>query len=70
LGYIGNKFTWHRGGIRKRLDRAVACDWWRPKFSDAIVENLDYNRSDHRPILLSFGESTLKEERIPSVLRF
>jgi hypothetical protein len=56
LGYTGDKFTWHRGGIRERLDRAVACDGWRSKFPDATVENLDYSRSDHQPVLLKFGE--------------
>jgi endonuclease/exonuclease/phosphatase family metal-dependent hydrolase len=55
-GYTGDKFTWHRGGIRERLDRAVACDGWRSKFPDATVENLDYSRSDHQPVLLKFGE--------------
>ncbi|KAM0927801.1 hypothetical protein ACQ4PT_002069 [Festuca glaucescens] len=66
----GDKFTWHRGGIRERLDRALACDAWRLKFPDAVVENLNYGRSDHRPILLKFGEEQRQEVRGPSVLRF
>jgi hypothetical protein len=70
LGYTGDKFTWHRGGIRERLDRAVACDVWRTKFPDATVENLEYGRSDHRPILLQFGEVQEQETQGPSMLRF
>jgi ribosome-binding protein aMBF1 (putative translation factor) len=70
LGYSGDKFTWHRGGIRECLDRAIACDAWRSKFADATVENLDYSRSDHRPILLKFGDNPVREDRVPSVLRF
>jgi hypothetical protein len=70
LGYSGDKFTWQRGGIRERLDRAIACDAWRTKFTDATVENLDYSRSDHRPILLKFGDDPVRDDRVPSVLRF
>jgi hypothetical protein len=70
LGFIGDKYTWHRAGIRERLDRVVACDNWRSKFSNAVVQNLDYERSDHRPILLSFGLTTTNEVRSTSVLRF
>jgi hypothetical protein len=70
LGYSGDKFTWQRGGIRERLDRAIAYDAWRTKFSDVTVENLDYSRSDHRPVLLKFGDNPIRDVRVPSVLRF
>jgi hypothetical protein len=70
LGYTGDKFTWHRGGIRERLDRAIACDEWRGKFPDATVENLNYSRSDHRPLLLSFGETPTSERQGRALLRF
>jgi hypothetical protein len=46
------------------------CDDWRLKFPDAVVENLNYGRSDHKPILLKFGEEQRQEVRGPSVLRF
>jgi hypothetical protein len=52
------------------LDRALACDEWRIKFPNAMVENLNYERSDHRPILLKFGEEQRQENRGPFVLRF
>jgi endonuclease/exonuclease/phosphatase family metal-dependent hydrolase len=70
LGYTGEKFTWHRGGIRETLDRAVACDDWRGKFPDAKVENMNYSRSDHRPLLLSFGVATNLERQGRAFLRF
>ena len=58
LGYTGDKFTWHRGGIRERLDRGLDNDDWMSKFGDFVVQNLDYSRSDHRPVLVSFGEDS------------
>lgn len=70
LGYVGDKFTWHRGGIRERLDRGLANATWRDKFPDATLTNCDYSRSDHRPILLSFGESIEEQRSGPALLRF
>jgi hypothetical protein len=48
LGYIGDKFTWHRGGTRERLDRALPCDDWRLKFPDVVVENLVGDMSERQ----------------------
>ena len=70
IGFHGDKFTWHRAGIRERLDRGLASASWQEKFDDALVHNLEYSRSDHRPILLSFGEAPAQERRGPAVLRF
>jgi hypothetical protein len=70
LGYTSDKFTWHRGGIRERLDRAIACDDWRGKFPNAKVENLNYSRSDHRPLLLSFGVAPILDRQGRALLRF
>ena len=52
LGYSGEIFTWKRGRIRERLDRAVANGQWALMHPHAVVLHLDYIRSDHRPILL------------------
>lgn len=38
-GYIGDKFTWHRGMIRERLDRALAMESWQDMFLDATVHH-------------------------------
>jgi hypothetical protein len=56
--------------LGKRLDRAIACDDWREKFPNARVENLDYSRSDHRSMFLSFGVSPILDIQGPSLLRF
>jgi hypothetical protein len=50
LGFLGDAFTWRRGRIRERLDRAVANQAWRDLFPLAGVINEDFWKSDHRPI--------------------
>ncbi|XP_071680095.1 uncharacterized protein [Lolium perenne] len=70
LGYVGDKFTWHRGHIRERLDRALSNEAWNNKFPHAVLENLPYCKSDHRPILLSLEEQLAHEHLGPKVLRF
>jgi hypothetical protein len=37
LGYSGNIFTWKRGRIRERLDRAVANEAWNTMHPGAVV---------------------------------
>ena len=69
-GYIREKFTWHRGGIRERLDCGLANDAWSNRFGDAVLQNLDYEQSDHRPILMCLEAESQQEVRGPSVLRF
>ncbi|KAJ4839764.1 hypothetical protein Tsubulata_022251 [Turnera subulata] len=58
LGFKGPKFTWFRGMLRRRLDRALANDSWRQRFDDASVFHLPRVKSDHRAILVpSFREA-------------
>lgn len=42
-GYTGDKFTWHRGLIRERLDRALVNEGWNLMFLLAKLEHLEYN---------------------------
>lgn len=53
LGYVGDRFTWYRGRIRERLDRGLINDSWASLFPRAALENLEYNHSDHRPLLVN-----------------
>jgi hypothetical protein len=65
FGYTDNKFTWHRGLIRERLDQALTNDDRNVKFGDAVLQNLEYNRSDRRPILMTFdGEGVNERTRL------
>jgi hypothetical protein len=52
LGYLGDRFTWRRGRIRERLDRAVANPGFMNMMPNVAVTNMKFQRSDHRPILL------------------
>jgi hypothetical protein len=70
LGYVGDKFTWHRGSIRERLDQALSNEAWNIKFPNAVLENLPYSKSDHRPLLLSLEEQVAHDSTGLTVLRF
>ncbi|KAA3475693.1 Retrovirus-related Pol polyprotein LINE-1 [Gossypium australe] len=52
LGYIGPSYTWQRGNMSERLDRALANDAWISAFPHALVYHLPRIKSDHRPIFL------------------
>lgn len=52
IGYEGDKFTWFRGGLRERLDRAVANAGWVQLHPHASLCNLEMGKSNHRPICL------------------
>ncbi|KAF7811130.1 putative ribonuclease H protein At1g65750 family [Senna tora] len=52
LGFSGPGFTWERGGVAARLDRALANMGWRNMFPEASVLHLPPLKSDHSPILI------------------
>jgi hypothetical protein len=39
MGHTGDKFTWHRGEVRERLDRVVCNSDWNALFPLASVSN-------------------------------
>lgn len=69
-GFIGDKFTWHRALIRERLDRALVNEGWNEMFPGAVLEHLDYYKSDHRPIIMNLHEEITQEAAGQAVLRF
>ena len=52
IGFIGDPFTWHRGAMCSRLDRGLANASWNQLHSNAALVHLQYNHSNHRPLLL------------------
>ncbi|KAG2627072.1 hypothetical protein PVAP13_3KG226670 [Panicum virgatum] len=52
VGFVGDIYTWQRGHIRERLDRAVANIQWSNMFPQSSMTNSEMIRSDHRPILM------------------
>ncbi|XP_012083819.1 uncharacterized protein LOC105643331 [Jatropha curcas] len=51
MGYRGARFTWKRGMLLERLDRALCNEAWNLRFPDYAVIHLARISSDHRPIL-------------------
>ena len=52
-GFVGDRFTWQMGRIRERLDMGMINDAWSVLFHEAALENLKYNHSDRRPLLVN-----------------
>nr|KYP71698.1 hypothetical protein KK1_010967 [Cajanus cajan] len=52
LGFNGAPFTWRRGNLFERLDRALASYDWRVLFPEALISYFNPLKSDHCPILL------------------
>ncbi|KAL1178795.1 hypothetical protein V6Z11_A03G118300, partial [Gossypium hirsutum] len=53
LGFRGPHFTWKRGGIMERLDRAICNNTWCTLFPNSLVTHLPRLKSDHSPLKLS-----------------
>lgn len=53
LGFEGSKFTWHRGNLHQRLDRALGNDLGQSEAPNSSVRHLHKLKSNHRPILVS-----------------
>lgn len=69
FGYVGDCIL-GREETFVRLDRALTNEMWNEKFSNVMLENLEYSRSHHRPLLMHWDD-TISEERFgPSVLWF
>ena len=54
LPFSGPGFTWARGILSKRLDRALSNKDWILKFDNYSVTNLPRVDSDYRPVLVCF----------------
>ena len=53
LGYTGDKFSWRRGQIRERLDRATGNLQWANLSPGFSVSNEEFDKSHHKPILIT-----------------
>lgn len=52
LGYNGPTFTWKKGDLRERLDRALANTRWQDLFPTSSVTNIPISGSEHCGIWL------------------
>lgn len=64
LGFCGPSFTWQRGRVYERLDRAIGNEAWCQIFPKCLVTNLVRIKSDHRPLLMELcPDLKLSKER-------
>ncbi|KAL5541995.1 hypothetical protein UlMin_009705 [Ulmus minor] len=63
LGFEGDDcFTWSNGQVFERLDRFFGNHSWLETFPIHKVKHLDFFCSDHRPILLAFGNNASRRK--------
>ncbi|XP_024041891.1 uncharacterized protein LOC127901822 [Citrus sinensis] len=62
LKFKGPRFTWSRGFLFKRLDRALCNNEWLLKFADNSVLHLPKVASDHRPVLVRFERAECRQQ--------
>ncbi|CAN1801891.1 hypothetical protein LINPERHAP1_LOCUS23152 [Linum perenne] len=68
-GFTGAKFTWFRGKLKERIDRALCNDYWLRAFQDAQTYHVERIKSDHRPILVRLSNSYIAA-RPPRLFRY
>ena len=56
LGFHRPRFTWSRGLLFERIGRAVENSNWLEAFPDSKVFHFPKVNSDHRPLLVNFGD--------------
>src|SRR3954462_12553179 len=63
--FVGDEFTWSRGEIKERLDRAVCNDNWATLCPYAAVLHEHHTHSDHRPILVdtNYYKSAMNQQQ-------
>ncbi|KAI9123912.1 hypothetical protein K1719_005212 [Acacia pycnantha] len=55
MDFSGPRFTWRRGSLFMRLDRAICNSTWIQSFLCSSLTHLPKVLSDHRPILIRLG---------------
>ncbi|KAH9727251.1 hypothetical protein KPL70_008594 [Citrus sinensis] len=62
--FSGPRYTWTRGNLSKRLDRAMSNQEWILKFDNYSVTHLPQVESDHRPILVRFERQIFRPRNV------
>ncbi|KAJ9182323.1 hypothetical protein P3X46_006327 [Hevea brasiliensis] len=63
LGFKGIRFTWKRGNLQERLDRALCNVVWRQEFPEVMVKHLARYQSDHCPLLVQLNSGAVGERQ-------
>ncbi|KAG8494050.1 hypothetical protein CXB51_011564 [Gossypium anomalum] len=64
-GFRGPQFTWQRGEVMERLDRAICNNAWCTLFPISLVTHLPQLKSDYRPLKLSLMPNFLSSQGRP-----
>ncbi|KAJ8750588.1 hypothetical protein K2173_015755 [Erythroxylum novogranatense] len=65
IGFNGLQCTWCLGSLFQRLDKAVVNGDWGISFPNTSVTHLEHLKSDHRPLLISFGGPQYRHRDCP-----
>ncbi|XP_025617033.1 uncharacterized protein [Arachis hypogaea] len=63
LGFVGWPFTWKRGNLVIRLDRALGNLDWQIQFPEACIKHLPMLKSDHAPLCLQLSQNSMGNRR-------
>lgn len=55
LGFKGPKYTWKKGLVLERLDRALCNSEWHLLFQDSVVHHMPRLYLDHRPLVIELS---------------
>ncbi|CAN1165506.1 hypothetical protein LINPERHAP2_LOCUS26193 [Linum perenne] len=67
-GFTGQGFTWFRGNLKERIDRAVSNACWVQAFPQTLVSHLPRIKSDHCPIFIT--TEPVVRSRLPRSFKF
>lgn len=62
LNFVGPRFTWQRGNLMFRLDRAICNPAWLESYPTTQVMHLPRIQSDHRPLLIQVDKERPQHE--------
>ncbi|XP_061367828.1 uncharacterized protein LOC133310843 [Gastrolobium bilobum] len=58
IGFKGPSYTWKRGNLQERIDRACANKEWNTAWPNRFLGHLPFFNLDHKPILVSNYQTT------------
>ncbi|XP_028755343.1 uncharacterized protein LOC114714742 [Neltuma alba] len=70
MGCSGPFYTWRGKGCESRIDRVLSNSKAKDVYTDAVVKNLPWYKSDHRPILLQLRPGILSKNFVHRPFRF
>lgn len=63
MGFFGAPFTWARGNLKQRLDRALCNSIWQIKFHISFVTHVPLQSSDHSGLWFKVDDGFARPRR-------